>query len=125
VRLAAAAGVKPALIITSPYKRAAATARIAADEFGCSSELLTSNALTPHASPAQAWDEIRLHRDETSILAVGHEPLFSALAAYLLGVSANIDFKKGALMCLETVDSGAQPRGVLKWFLTARLASPC
>ena len=45
------------------------------------------------------------------MLAVGHEPLFSALAAYLLGVNVNVDFKKGAMMCLETVDSkSAAPR---------------
>ena len=62
-RTAAAAGIKPALILTSPYKRAFATARIAADELGYTSDLLTSSALTPHASPAEAWEEIRVHRD--------------------------------------------------------------
>ena len=31
------------------------------------------------------WTEIRAHRDEPSILLAGHEPLFSATLAYLLG----------------------------------------
>jgi phosphohistidine phosphatase len=121
-RAAAAAGVKPTIIVSSPYKRALATARAAAEELGYPADILTSNALTPQSSPAEAWDDIRLHHNAASVLAVGHEPLFSALAAYLLGAAVNVDFKKGALLCLETVDAGPQPRGVLKWLITPKLA---
>ena len=121
-RAAAAAKVKPALVLSSPYRRALATARIAAEQLGYTEEPLTTNALLPQSSPQSAWDEIRLHKDVESILVVGHEPLFSALGAYLLGAKeVLIDFKKGAILCLETSHFGAQPRGILKWFLTAKL----
>jgi phosphohistidine phosphatase len=122
-RVAAAAKVKPALVLSSPYKRAIATARLAAEEFGYTEDPLTTKALLPQSSPQAAWDEIRLHKQADSILLVGHEPLFSSLGAYLLGArEVLIDFKKGAILCLETSHFGAQPRGILKWFLTAKLA---
>jgi len=121
-RVAAAAKVKPALVLSSPYKRALATARIAAEQLGYTEELLTTKALLPQSLPQAAWDEIRLHKDAESILLVGHEPLFSLLGAYLLGAQeVLIDFKKGAILCLETSHFGPQPRGSLKWFLTAKL----
>lgn len=120
---AAAVGVKPALVLSSPYERAVTTARIAAEEFGFKDDLVTTKALLPEARPEAVWDEIRAHREEESILLVGHEPLFSALGAYLLGApQLQIDFKKGALLCLEAESFGPQPRGVLKWFVTARFA---
>jgi phosphohistidine phosphatase len=122
-RVAAAAGVKPALVLSSPYKRAMATALIAAEQLGYSDEPQTTKALLPEASPQAVWEEIRVHKDVESILLVGHEPLFSTLGAYLLGANqVQIDFKKGAILCLETAHFGAQPRGILKWFLTAKLA---
>jgi len=34
-----------------------------------------------------------------------------------------VDFKKGALACVEVDRFGAEPHGVLKWFLTPKLAS--
>ena len=121
-RAAAAAKVKPGLVLTSPYKRALATARIAAEELGYADDPLTTKALLPQSSPQAAWDEIRLHKDVKSILLVGHEPLFSSLGSYLLGAKeVLIDFKKGAILCLETSHFGAQPRGILKWLLTAKL----
>lgn len=122
-RLAAIAEVKPALVLSSPYKRAIATARIAADQLGYGEEPLTTKALLPQSSPEAVWDEIRAHKDAASILLVGHEPLFSSLGAYLLGAKeVQIDFKKGAILCLETSHFGATPRGILKWYLTAKLA---
>ena len=83
-KLATRAGVKPSLVISSPYKRAMRTARIAAEVFDYSTAIVPSAALTPASSPEAVWDEIRTHRGEDSILLVGHEPLFSALGAYLL-----------------------------------------
>jgi phosphohistidine phosphatase len=121
--MAAAAGVKPTLVLSSPYKRAVTTARIAAEEFSFKGDIVTTQALLPEASPEAVWNEIRVYRQQESILLVGHEPLFGALAAYLLGApQLQIDFKKGALLCLEAENFGPQPRGVLKWFVTARFA---
>ena len=123
LRLAAKAGIAPSLILSSPYKRALATAKIAADTLGYGGEIVRSQALLPDAAPEEVWQEIRMHRREESLLLAGHEPQFSSLGAFLLGMpELSIDFKKGALLAVEMPEFGARPRGVLKWMLTAKLA---
>ena len=118
------AGVEPGLILTSPLKRAVQTAQLAAEVLNYKGDLLRTEALEPGGHPRMVWDEIRVHKDEASILLAGHEPLFSSLTAYLLGCpDLQVDFKKGALACVEVDRFGAEPHGVLKWFLTPKLAS--
>ncbi len=117
------AGVQQALILSSPYRRALATARIAAEVLGSKAQIVRTQALTPDSDVQTAWEEVRIHREERSLLLVGHEPLFSTLAAFLLGVSElSVDFKKGALVAIGMPGFSAVPHGILKWMLTARLA---
>lgn len=90
---------------------------------GYPEEIELSPSLEPGGRPEAVWEEIRARRGEDQILLAGHEPLFSALTAHLLGVPALVvDFKKGALVRIDTQSFGAAPRGVLRWMLTARLA---
>src|SRR5580693_4666523 len=124
LRVAASAGVAPSLILTSPYKRAVQTAQLAAEALEYKGELLRTKALEPGASPKTVWDEIRVHKDEPRILLAGHEPLFSRLTAYLLGSpNLQVDFKKGAIVCIEMDRFPAEPHGVLRWILTPKLAA--
>lgn len=115
------AGVRPDLILTSPYVRARQTAAIAREILG--GQLLESTALIPASQPEAVWTEIRTHHDASQILLVGHEPLFSRLMAYLLGApELEVDFKKGAVARIDFDGGiGIRPRGGLRWFLTARL----
>jgi phosphohistidine phosphatase len=123
LRTAASAGVAPSLILTSPYKRALQTAQIAAEVLDYKGELLRTKALEPASAPKSVWDEIRVHKDEATILLVGHEPLCSRLMAYLLGSpNLQVDFKKGAIACIELDRFPAEPLGVLRWMLTSKLA---
>ena len=126
LRAAHQAGVAPALILTSPLKRALQTAQLAAEILEYKGELLRTKALEPGSHPQIAWEEIRVHKDEPAILLAGHEPLFSSLTAYLLGCpDLRVDFKKGALACVELDRFGAEPHGALKWLITPKLASSC
>jgi phosphohistidine phosphatase len=123
LKTAREANVKPALIVTSPYLRAVQTAELAAEVLGYAGELIEIGALAPSARPEDAWEEIRLYKDEAQVLAAGHEPLFSALTAYLLrSPSLQVDFKKGALVRIDFDRIGADPRGILKWMLVPKLA---
>jgi len=123
LRTAARAGVAPSLILTSPYRRALETAQIAAEVLGYKGELLRTKALEPGSEPRAVWDEIRIHKDQTSMMLAGHEPLFSRLTAYLLGCAdLQVDFKKGALACVEIDHFPAEPHGALRWLLTPKLA---
>jgi phosphohistidine phosphatase len=124
LRAAASAGVAPSLILTSPYKRALQTAQLAAEILDYKGDLVRTDALEPGSSPKTVWDQIRVHKDEPRILLAGHEPLFSRLTAYLLGApNLQVDFKKGALACIELERFGAEPHGVLRWMLTSKLAA--
>ena len=120
---AAGAGLKPSLILTSPLKRAMQTAEIASEVLAYQAELLQSKALTPGSSPEHVWEEVRGHRDEECLLLVGHNPLFENLAAFLLGQpNLQIEFKKGAIMRIDLEQFPPHPKGVLRWYLTAKLA---
>lgn len=124
LRLAAKADVEPSLILTSPLRRAVQTAEIARDVFKYKREILRTKALLPGATTDQVWEEIRVHRDEAQLLLVGHDPLFSHLGGYLLGTpNLKIDFKKGALLRADFENYPAQPHGILRWFLTVKLAA--
>jgi len=123
LRVAAEAGVQPSLILTSPYRRALQTAQLAAEIFKYQGDLLRTRSLEPSSRPDAVWEEIRVHKDEAQILLAGHEPLFSGLTAFLLGCPGfQMDFKKGGLACVEVDKFASAPKGVLKWYITPKLA---
>ena len=116
------AGVLPTLIVSSPFRRAMETARIAADELGYENPVLETNALIPSSDPKPVWDEIRVHKGESQLMLAGHEPLLSTLTGYLLcAPELLVDFKKGAIVRIDFQSFGAQPYGVLKWMLVPKL----
>jgi phosphohistidine phosphatase len=123
LRAADAAGISPSLILTSPFRRAVQTAQVAVEVLKYKGDVLQTKALEPGSHPRTVWDELRAHKDEPEILLSGHEPLVSSLTAYLLGCPGlQIEFKKGALACVEIDRFTAEPHGVLKWMLTPKLA---
>ncbi len=118
------AGVTLDAVLSSPYVRAMETARIAKDTLGYEGEIERVNELVPERSPYDAWEVIRAHKADDAILLAGHEPLMSSLAAFLLGCPAlEVDFKKGALLRLDSERFGAQPHCLLKWMLTPALTA--
>jgi len=120
---AAKSGVKPDTILSSPYKRALQTARLAAKALG-GPDPLETETLVPHGSPRGVWNEIRAYGDTSELLLAGHEPLFSQTAAYLLDAPAlKIDFKKGALVAIDFESVRGEPRGTLRWMLIPRLCA--
>lgn len=122
-RRARLAGLKPSLILTSPYRRAVETAEIAALELKYKGQLLRTKALVPDSNPETVWEEIRAHKQELQVLLAGHEPLFSALAAYLLNAPSRvIDFKKGCLIRIDMEQMSSHPRGILKWMLASKIS---
>lgn len=123
LKRAKAAGVAPAVILSSPLRRALETAQIAADSLGYRAKIVETAALVPNASPHDVWNEIRARRDEPSILLASHEPLMSSTLSLLLASPAlQVDMKKSALARVDCDRFGAEPRGVLKWLLTPATA---
>lgn len=117
------AGVRPDLILSSPYKRALETAALAQEELEVKPPILKTNVLVPMERPEKVWNEIRLQKDEGQIVLAGHEPQLSSLVSYLTGSpGANVEMKKGAIARIDVESLGPRPNGVLVWLLTAKLA---
>jgi phosphohistidine phosphatase len=117
------AGVKPGVILSSPYRRALETAQIAVESLGYRGKIVTTEVLVPEASPHQVWEEVRARREETAILLASHEPLMSATVSLLLGSPALlVDMKKAGLARIDCDRFGPEPKGVLKWLLTPAIA---
>jgi phosphohistidine phosphatase len=118
------AGLNPSLILTSPLRRAVETADVAIKVLAHKREPIKTRVLIPESNPQDVWDEVRVYRVETQLLLVGHEPLFSQVTAHLLdSLNLSVDFKKGAIVRIDLDTFGPKPKGILRWFLTPRLAS--
>jgi phosphohistidine phosphatase len=124
LRRARTVDVTPAVILTSPLRRAMETAQVAVEVLRSSGKAAQTSALSPESSPEAVWEEIRAHKTESSVMIVGHEPLFSSVYAYLLGApSAQIDVKKGSLGRIDVERFSGQPRGILRWLIYPKLAA--
>jgi phosphohistidine phosphatase len=120
---AAQADIRPTLILTSSLKRAVQTAEIAQEVFKYKGELVRTEALMPNSGVEDVWNEIRVHDGEPVIVLVGHNPQFGELGGYLLGApELQIDVKKGSLLRIDFEGLSSQPKGILRWFLIAKLA---
>jgi len=124
VRLARTAGLRPSLILTSPYTRARQTAQIAADELEYKGHIVAADSLVPYGAPEGAWNAVREHGDESSVLLAGHEPHLSRLTAYLLNTPAlRLDMKKAEIVRIDVETVRARPHGSLRWMITPKMIS--
>jgi phosphohistidine phosphatase len=96
-RFLAEHGIRPALVLSSPIRRAHETACLV------STEVRVAPWLSCGFEPAVALEEIAALRQHASVLLVGHEPDFSELAAYLLGLATPTAFhvRKASLTLIE------------------------
>lgn len=118
---AAKAGIKPDRILTSPYKRAMQTARLAAKLLD-GPEPIETRALVPHSSPREVWEEVRANQDVDVLLCASHEPLLSNTVSHLLNCpTLRVEVKKGAMIAIDFETLRGEPRGVLRWMLIPRL----
>jgi len=119
LRRAAAAGGRPAAVVSSPIRPALETAAVAAEVLEYKGKVTEWRALLPEASPYDLWEEIRRRGEEPAILLAGHEPLMSTMVALLLASpSLQVDMKKAALVRIDCDRLAREPKGVLRWLLT-------
>lgn len=111
----------PEIIITSPFLRAAETARLVAEELDCNTAI--EAFLTSGMTPSAAMEGLRAFLKFESVMAVGHEPDFSALAAALLGMPepGEFHFRKATLVGID-VDKLRPAQGRLEFLIPVRLA---
>jgi phosphohistidine phosphatase len=100
-RFCEAHDVQVSVILTSPLRRAHETAKPVSAALR--SEMVVVPWLSSGMHPQSALEELRAYRSESSVMLVGHEPDFSHLAAFLLGLPTNnaIHIRKASLTLLE------------------------
>lgn len=118
-------GLKPDLIVSSPYVRARETAEIAAKVLKYQKDLAFCEALVPIGDVEELIGEIneKYHVDE--LVLVGHEPNLSTLIGTLTAGNPDlaVTLKKGGVCCLSADDLRTDRTAVLEWLLTPKILS--
>jgi phosphohistidine phosphatase len=119
-RYCEAHAIRPAVIFTSPLRRAHQTGAVLAEKVGV--ELRTVRWLSSGAMPDGMLREISEYRNLESAMIVGHEPDFSAFSAFLVGAAhaENIRIRK-ATLALFTIVEFRGGGGRLEFSIPAKL----
>ncbi len=115
-----ALGVKPDVIITSPYVRSAQTAEILAEALGFPVEKIrVSETLKPAENPSGILNEIaRLRAKE--VMCCGHAPHVDHLISHLAGARGTFTMlKKAGAACFE--QAGGHGHWELRWILAPKM----
>ncbi len=112
--------VPVALILTSPYLRAAQTAAQVAGVYGARTSVKELEALRAEAAPRDASLALKAFAEYDGVLCVGHEPHLSAWISELTD-GMHCLMKKGGVACVE-IERVPPPRGsgTLRWLLTPK-----
>jgi phosphohistidine phosphatase len=106
------------VILTSPLKRAHETAKMTAEQCGILHKVVITEHLLPGCIHNNIIPLLKKYKDKKHVMLVGHEPDLSRLASNFLGSSRSvIEFKKGALCCIELPSLTPRVTGVLQWHL--------
>jgi phosphohistidine phosphatase len=109
----------PELIATSPWLRAADTARVVAETLGVE-RMETIDAMLPDRPPSELADWLNERSDLTAVAVVGHEPHLGELVTWFIGghSGTNFEFKKGGACLLRFEGPVDAASGMLLWHLT-------
>jgi len=113
-------GVKPDVLMTSPYVRAAQTAEIFAEALGFpTAKVRVTDALKSTANPADFVKEIS-HLKAKEVMCFGHAPQLDQLISQLVGARGVFtEVKKAGVASLE--HAGTHSSWRLLWLLTPKV----
>jgi phosphohistidine phosphatase len=114
--------IRPEAIWTSPYPRAAQTARLTAETLGFKGRCEPLAALEPGADPAAVAGLLEADFKNEAIMIVGHNPDLEDLIQYLISESgqARVALKKGGLALVEADRPPRQGSATLVGLFTPR-----
>ncbi len=117
-------GLKPDLFVSSPLVRARQTAKIMADVLVGRDDMEICSALAPGGSASETFSFLRKFNKANEIILFGHEPDMGQLAASLIwaGPDCDIPFKKAGVCRIDVTSMPPNSPGVLKWFVTPKIA---
>ena len=108
------------LVLTSPLVRAVQTAEILSRELSDASLGLCST-LAPDHAPEEVAAELEAASGKGAIALVGHEPGLGELAAWLIGASTRLPFKKGAIARIDVKRLPPGQDGTLVWLAPPKM----
>ena len=108
-------------IVASPLVRTRQTADVFAETLKSKPSVSVSDAMAPAGTPAAVIQELGKHMRKGRIALVGHEPNIGELAARLIGARTPLEFKKGAICCIEFEVFPPKGIGQLRWFAPPRM----
>ena len=118
-------GVSFDAILTSPLPRAHQTATLVAEALGQQGHLSALEALKPGGSPDDLLLSLKDYNHCGNLLLVGHEPLLSDTACFLLSgkksTTLKIALKKGGLCQIEIDALPPRTPGTLRLLLQPKL----
>jgi phosphohistidine phosphatase len=117
-------GISFDAILTSPLIRARQTAEIVAHTLGLESHMEEISGLAPESSVDHLIFSLARFHDRDHVLLVGHEPLLSQTAAFLLNGKnsprVSISLKKGGVCRIEIDTLPPHQPGTLHWLLAPK-----
>jgi phosphohistidine phosphatase len=109
------------VVATSPYERAARTARLAADALGCE-RIETLDVLIPGAATLRALRAITALASKGVVVVVGHEPDLGKLAGTMVfGDGSHLPLKKAGACAIDFTENPASGQGTLAWLVPPRV----
>ncbi len=113
--------VRPDQVLSSPYRRAWDTAAAACRVLNPSKQPVELSALAPGGNVSQIWMELKKLAAVRAVMLVGHEPLLSEFASFLLNSpNLSVNLKKSGLLRIDLATVNVnRPMGTLRWLLTA------
>ena len=113
-------GVKPDIIISSPYLRAKQTADLLANGLHYTLNVETDKRLMPNATMAALQEILLENSNLSSLMIVSHEPAVSEFSTTLCAKNADRVYGfSPASICCVIVESIPTIRGSLYWFASA------
>ena len=119
-KLLMASEMLPEIVLTSPLVRARQTADVFCETSGVPGAVI-QGWLACGMSPELAIRELAAFQDFKRVAIVGHEPDFSSLIEWVLGVSGgSVEVKKASLACLRV--RPPTRHGTLRFLIPPKLA---
>lgn len=111
----AALGLRPDLVLHSPYRRAHQTAEILAEALGVADRLQAYDGLRPGFNAKELNKLLAAQAHCPELMLVGHAPdVAEALRSLTGGVS---QFKEGTVALLNVTELDTNPAGKLLWLI--------
>lgn len=124
-RLLERLGVRPDVVLSSPYLRARQTAEIVAERLGVEERVSISDELSPGGAPYGVLNDILSHGRPAQSLLCGHMPGLGMLIGYLTWSQPDIgiSLRTSQICRVDLSDTASYPGSAdVRWLIAPKVA---